>query len=245
MFKTYGLQLQLGVDLVIPELQIILHQPTLQEIAMTMLEEEEFFFAIGILTMDKAHLDNELSEPLNNFDIFMSTMNSLKSEEKNSVLLVLDLLFSMYEVKIVNTVFLLRLDGKNFCTINAENFDLIQEYIKLIFCVEKKDPDEIIYNTKGELANKIRDKIMRGREKVRELHREKNKEQSSNTIRRYVSILQIGAHINYNEIARYTLYQLYDAIERFNLYTNYDIDLRVRLAGGSPKEEVDEWTKQI
>lgn len=245
MIKDYGLQLELGVDLIVPEFQLMIHQPTLQELAMTMLSEEEIFFAVGILTMDKTQLDNDLSEPLNNFDIFMSTMNSLKSEEKNRILLVLDLLFSRYEVKFINTAFVLRLEGKNFCMINSDNFELIQEYIKLIFCIDKKDPDEIIYNTKGELANKIRDKIMRGREKVRELHREQSKEQSSNTIRRYISILQIGAHINYTEIAQYTLYQLYDAIERFNLYTNYDIDLRIRLAGGSPKEQADEWTKQI
>ena len=41
------------------------------------------------------------------------------------------------------------------------------------------------------------------------------------------------------------MYQLFDLVERYTLYTGWDIDLRVRLAGGDPKQEADNWMKNI
>ena len=42
-----------------------------------------------------------------------------------------------------------------------------------------------------------------------------------------------------------TVYQLYDLVERYTLYVNWDLDVRTRLAGGDPKDKVDNWMKQI
>ena len=41
------------------------------------------------------------------------------------------------------------------------------------------------------------------------------------------------------------MYQLYDLIERYSLYTNWDIDLRIRLAGGKPDSQAEDWMKNI
>jgi hypothetical protein len=42
-----------------------------------------------------------------------------------------------------------------------------------------------------------------------------------------------------------TIYQLYDLIERYGLYVSWDLDVRCRLAGGSPNSEPDNWMKAI
>jgi hypothetical protein len=36
------------------------------------------------------------------------------------------------------------------------------------------------------------------------------------------------------DIMNLTLYQLYDLVERYKLYMSWDLDIKSRLAGGSP-----------
>jgi hypothetical protein len=38
---------------------------------------------------------------------------------------------------------------------------------------------------------------------------------------------------------------MYDLIERFGLHTSWDIDIKVRLAGGSPNGTPDDWMKNL
>jgi hypothetical protein len=42
-----------------------------------------------------------------------------------------------------------------------------------------------------------------------------------------------------------TIFQLYDLIERYSLYMNWDLDIRSKLAGGSPDSKVDNWMKAL
>jgi hypothetical protein len=47
------------------------------------------------------------------------------------------------------------------------------------------------------------------------------------------------------ELSNLTMFQLYDLIERYMLWTNWDLDIRQRLAGGSPDSTPDNWMKNI
>nr|DAZ72865.1 MAG TPA: hypothetical protein [Caudoviricetes sp.] len=41
------------------------------------------------------------------------------------------------------------------------------------------------------------------------------------------------------------MYQLYDLVERYTLYLNWDLDIRQRLAGGTPDKPAENWMKNI
>ena len=41
------------------------------------------------------------------------------------------------------------------------------------------------------------------------------------------------------DLSNLTVYQFYDLIDRYTLYINWDLDLRQRLAGGTPDSKPD------
>ena len=101
--------------------------------------------------------------------------------------------------------------------------------------------DNIVYNRGNAEAKRIADKLMRGRRKAAEL---KGQDNTSASVR-YLSILTIGIPMSMDNLLSLTLYQLFDLIERYTLFIDWDIDLRVRLAGGTPKSEAENWMKNI
>ena len=83
---------------------------------------------------------------------------------------------------------------------------------------------------------------MRGRQRVAA---QKGESQGS-VFSQYISTLTIGlSSMSLEDCMNLTVYQLYDLIERYQLYINWDIDLRSRLAGGSPDDKPDNWMKNI
>lgn len=248
MSKTYRLALINGVDIIIPELQLVIHQPSCKELSMTMLEEDEIFFAIGILTINKDRIKVESSD-LDNSQIFSTTFKGLKSEKRNQVLLILDLLFPESAINFSPSTGALCITqhGQDIF-LEGENFDIFQDAIKHVFCVGNKlhSDNDLEYNTKGEMANKIKEKLLKGRKEVEKRKAMFGESRTKQLILdRYISILSVALHLSINEVREYTLYQLYDSINRFNLFNISDLDTRVRLAGGDPKDEVEEWTKDI
>ena len=74
----------------------------------------------------------------------------------------------------------------------------------------------------------------------------KTKENSGSALARYISILTIGLNsMTLEDCLNLTMFQLFDLIERYNLYVSWDTDLRIRLAGGDPKKETENWMKNI
>jgi hypothetical protein len=70
--------------------------------------------------------------------------------------------------------------------------------------------------------------------------------ENTNIFSKYISILTIGVpSMSYQNCVNLTVYQMYDLIERFGLYTSWDIDIKVRLAGGSPNGTPDDWMKNL
>ena len=86
------LSLMTGIDIPIPELQAVIHQPTIEEISM--IGEQEFFLGAQVLNLNKTMYvqDEMLLSETTNFQIFMTIMQSNEAAySKECVIKVLSL----------------------------------------------------------------------------------------------------------------------------------------------------------
>ena len=234
--------LMCGIDFPIPECSLIVHQPTIKEIAFV----GERDFLIGAQTLglnksmfvqDKTHLDE-----ITNFQIFMTIMrNPETKQQKECVLKVLQLLFATYNITLTPNSLLFLKDDKSIIVDN-DNFEFLREACRSIFCMKDGPMDQQAFNPANKKAQEIAKKLMRGREIVAAQKGNSN----SSIFTQYVSILTVGLNsMSLKELTELTMFQLYDLIERYGLYTNWDLDIKQRLAGGKPEKAPDNWMKNI
>ena len=235
------LALMAGTDIPVPECQLVIHQPTISEISF--IGEEDFFVGVQTLCLNKTMFiqDESVLDKVNNFQIFMTVMNDkATADKKAAVKKVLSLLLPKSTVLItpksitVNT-------SEESSMIDEENFEYLQEALKLIFCAKTGPMNQQAFNPANAKAKEIADKLMRGRQRVAQQKGELN----VSVFSQYLSILTIGLHIPITELLKTTMFQLYDLMERYTLYINWDIDIRSRLAGGKPENQPDNWMKNI
>lgn len=233
-----------GVDIPIPELQIAMHQPTIKEISM-LGSEQSFFSGIQVLCIDKRLLlqDKSLLENTSNFQIFMAIMNDKQTiNKKEQVLQTFTLLFPKANVLFTPRSIVLKQD-ELISTIDEGNFEILQQLLNDAFCLQGSGQEK--FNPQGDKATEIAQKLMRARERVA-----KQKQQSEGSggsiFSQYISTLVIGTNtINLKDALDLTMYQLYDLVERYTLYLNWDLDIRQRLAGGTPDKPAENWMKNI
>ena len=238
----YRLALMCGNDIPIPQCQVIVHQPRIKEIGM--IGEQDFFIGAQCLTINSSMFvqDKGLLPDINNFQIFMTIMNEKESRDKrDSTLQVLQILFPRY--KPMMTPRSLMLMGENQqILIDENNFEHLQNVLKLIFCTQTGSMDQQAFNPANEEARKIAEKLMRGRARIAE----ENGSSNSSIFSQYLSVLTVGLNsMSIQDMTDLTIYQLYDLIERYNLYLAWDIDVRSRLAGGKPDKHPDNWMKNL
>ena len=235
------LALMAGTDIPVLECQIIVHQPTISEIAF--IGEEDFFIGIQTLCLSKTMFiqDESVLDEVNNFQIFMTVMNDKSTiEKKKAAIKVLKLILPKYSVMITPKSILVNEEGSSHM-IDEDNFDFLQEAIKMIFCARTGPMNQQAFNPANAKAKEIADKLMKGRQKVAQQKGELN----ASVFSQYLSILSIGLHMSLTDLLQTTMYQLYDLMERYTLYINWDIDIRSRLAGGKPENQPDNWMKNI
>ena len=236
------LGLMCGIDLPVPECQLVVHQPQIQEIAL--IGEANFFSGAQLLCLNKTMFiqDKNLLATTTNFQIFMMIMSEKSArEKKDAVKEICTLLFPEYKILFTPNSFLLQREGQENIIIDETNFEALQKVLRLIFCTTEGPMDQQTFNPANDKAKQIADKIMAGRKKVAELKGSTN----ISVFSQYLSMLTIGLHISTLELMKLTMFQLYDLVERFMLWVNWDIDLRSRLAGGKPDEHPDNWMKNI
>ena len=235
------LALMAGTDIPVPECQLVIHQPTISEISF--IGEEDFFVGVQTVCLNKTMFiqDESVLDKVNNFQIFMTVMNDKTTADKKvAVKKVLSLLLPKSTVLItpksitVNT-------SEESSMIDEENFEYLQEALKLIFCAKTGPMNQQAFNPANAKAKEIADKLMRGRQRVAQQKGELN----VSVFSQYLSILTIGLHIPITELLKTTMFQLYDLMERYTLYINWDIDIRSRLAGGKPENQPENWMKNI
>ena len=236
------LALMCGTDIPVPELQTTIHQPTIKEISY--IGEQEFFIGLQTLSINKNMLakGNSVLESTTNFQIFMTIMKEQETKDKkDAVINLFQLVFPGCQVIFTPMSILLNKEGQQ-TLVDENNFDILQEMIKQIFCVNSGPMDQATFNPADEKAREIAEKLMRGRQRVAEQKGETN----SSAFGRYLSILTIGLNaMPLSEAMNLTMYQMYDLVVRYTLYLNWDLDIRTRLAGGKPDSKPDDWMKNI
>ena len=236
------LALMCGSDIPVPQLQAIIHQPSIKEIAL--IGEADFFIAVQCLNVNKDFLrqDKTLLHNTNNFQIFMTIMLEKETKDKKiATQRLLQLLFPNYNV--LFTPRSISLQGKeSSAVIDENNFEYLQMIIKEIFCVSNKNNQQNGFNPANDKAREIAEKLMRGRQRVAEINGSAN----ASIFSQYLSILTVGlSSMSLQELMELTVFQLYDLIERYQLYISWDIDIKSRLAGAKPDERPDNWMKNI
>ncbi len=236
------LGLMCGIDLPIPELQATIHQPKIKEIAFV--GEKDFFLGVQCLCIDKNIIANQGESLLvntNNFQIFMTMMKEKEmAEKKDSVINVFSLIFPKYKTLFTPRSIILQSDTQ--IIIDDSNFEILQEYLKEIFCFKSSMSQELGFNPANDTAKKIADKLMRGRQRVAELNGSAN----VSIFSQYLSMLTVGLDsMSLQDLMDLTMFQLFDLVERYQLYINWDIDIRSRLAGGKPDGKPENWMKNI
>lgn len=231
------LSLMTGIDIPIPECQLILHQPSITEIGL--IGENTFFTGAQCLCINKSMYEDEFPNATN-FTIFtMLIQDERAKEKKQDVQQVLMLLFPSYQIFFTPRSIVFNQNEENFI-IDEGNFESLQEVLKQVFCLGASGQES--FNPSNAAAKVIADKLMRARQRVAA---EKGTQQGS-IFTQYLSILAVGLNsISLKDLTDLTVFQLYDLVERYMLYVNWDLDVRTRLAGGTSDSKPDNWMKVI
>ena len=236
------LALMCGIDIPIPDCQLVIHQPKIKDIAY--LGEKEFFTGVQSICINKHMIvqDKALLENSNNFQIYMKIMSEKETADKKmAVQQIMPLFFPNHKLMITPKSFVLKED-KNMIMIDENNFEYLQEAISTICCLRSGPEGQDSFNPADARAAEIAKKLMKGRQKVAE----QKGETDSSIFSQYLSTLTIGLNsMSLQDLMNLTIYQLYDLIERYGLYTSWDIDVRSRLAGAKPESKPDNWMKNI
>ena len=237
----YRLALLTGIDIPVPECQLTIHPPSIKEIAL--IGDKDFFIGVQCLCLyksmfveDKTDLSN-----VNNFQIFMMIMREKEAKDKKEATQkVLMLLFPEYKILFTPNSLLLQKESETVI-IDANNFELLQEVLRQVFCMKNAPMDQTAFNPQGKKAREIAQKLQKGRDRIAA---ERN-DQNSSIFTQYISTLSVGLRLPLQSMIELTMFQLYDLLERYMLWVNWDLDVRTRLAGGKPDDKPDNWMKNI
>lgn len=236
------LALMCGSDIPIPECQLTVHQPTLNEIAL--IGENDFFMGIQTLCINKNMInqDETLLANTSNFQIFMTIMQEKETlDKKQAVQQLFPLLFPKQQLLLTPRSVILK-DSNGSSTIDENNFDAFQRVISQIFCINSGPMNTQAFNPGDKKAKEIADKLTRARQRVAA----QKGDGEGSVFSQYISTLTVGLNsMSIVDCKNLTMYQLFDLIERYMLYTNWDLDVKSRLAGGKPETQVDNWMKNI
>lgn len=242
-----------GVDIPIPELQLVIHQPTIKELSY--LESEiAYFLTLQLISFDRRILqvseeeDKIRLQNMSDFDIFMTLLTDPKADKsaqrQKTLLDILTIMFPGYTPQLLpRSIYLNNPKTKHNVTIDENNFTAFKNTITAVGGLNSNRAGENgNFNPKGDKAAKIAAKLMKGRQRVAA---QKN-EQSHGILARYISVLTVGLHsMSLEDCLNLTVCQLYNLIERYGLYIGWDLDIRSRLAGASPDDKPDDWMKDI
>lgn len=232
-----------GIDIPIPECQLILRQPTIHDIAF--LGDIHFFTGAQTLCLHKSMFveDKAVLDDINNFQIFMTVIGEKEmADKKADVKNLLNLLFPNYTILFTPRSIVFTDAEKQSHTVDESNFEALQQVVREVFCLNTGPMDQTAFNPADAKAREIAQKLMRGRQRVAAQSGGAN----TSVFSQYLSILTVGLHsMSLHDLLNCTMYQLYDLMERYSLYMNWDIDVRTRLAGGKPDSQPDNWMKNI
>lgn len=237
------LALMTGIDVPIPEIQVVIHQPTCKEIALA--GRESYLLGAQCLCIDKVVFSQgkSLLGDTTNFQIFMAIISDEQMKERQKdVLNALQLFFPSYSPKVLpRSLGLFDKESKEMKIIDDSNFDILQAYIKDIICLSEDKDD---FNPKDKKAKEIAEKLKRGRQRIAAQKAAENG--NGDMFTQYLSVITVAlSSMSLKDAMELTMFQLYDLVERYSMYNAWDIDMRARMAGAKIDKEPDNWMKNI
>ena len=235
------LALMTGVNIPIEKCQLIIHQPSVEEISY--LGEEDFFIGVQTLCISKNMVieDKNVLNQVSNFQVFMTVMNDKSTIDKRQKVESVLQLMGLGKAAFTPRSLILTDYNNNSHVIDESNFDALQDAIKLITCAKDGPMDQQAFNPADDRAREIAEKLMRGRARVAA----QKGSSAGSAFSRYLSVLSIVLNTTPLSLQKMTMFQLYDLMERYALWVNWDLDIRTRLAGGKPDSHPDDWMKNI
>lgn len=228
-----------GVDIPFLPAQVVIHQPTMREIAF--INEENFWLGSSLLGTLISEVKNHLSQA-SNFDILMSiVLDNGAGPDREKVELVLALLFPRYQISLTKTAIILTDEAGKPHSLDNTNFSDFQKIVDQVLCTKKGEKE---YNPSGDISEKLADKFKKRKQKLNE---NKGSQEKINVFSRYISILAVGQKISRLVYLDYTPWMLFDEYNRFCLKEQYENELQVLLAGGKlkDKESPENWKKDM
>lgn len=234
-----------GVDIPFPQAKLIIHQPTIKEIAY--IGEDVFFSSYDLLNFSKEKLelkgDFDL-EKANDFDILMMIIKEkVDDERRQQIKSTLLLLFPQCQINFLPTSIMLSKDKERFL-IDRDNFHIFKDIINQIFCMKNFLGSGSKYNPGGPQARALVQKFKKRQKKLAEL-RNKGKQKKIQILSRYISILSVGEKRDMNSFLNYTVFQLMDEFTRFRLRQDFEMYVKCKLAGAQDVKEVKNWMSEL
>lgn len=231
-----------GKEIPFPEGNINITQPTLRGISV--IGESNFFMGCQLLNFSRYNIlgsiESEELDKVDDFDILLSILMNTPGSQSICVTLVLSLLFPTFQIHY-------ELDGIHLdspdcnSVINKNNYPSFKKIFIKMFCLGGENSSD--FNPKNKAAQKIAEKLRKGREKANKSKGVNNEELS--VFNRYISVLVVGLKLNLYEIFEWTPYQMYDIVKRFLNKENYDVFVKSKMAGAKDIEDVDNWMNEL
>ena len=255
---VHKLLLDTKADVPFPAAQLTIYQPSIREIAL--LDEHNFFMAIGSLTKDYksmlANQDNFDLDNLTNFDILMSIIREKTDNSKLifiNILQFFELIFPNCNIGVTPNAFILQdkdvKEGEPPQThmIDKNNFDEFSQIIYEIFGLAGLQGETTQdYNPAGDRARALVEKFKKKRELLAKLKQERGEDTAIASIfGRYLNILAVGERKDKNELANYSVYQLIEEFKRFELKEAFDYTLQAKMAGATKIKDAKDWMQDI
>ena len=238
------------IKLDVPFENVKIHNPSVKELFELFETEGTMIEVLQLMTMSLRDILKLNNHPeITEFQLFQTLALSEKDVgnigkyTRYKMIQFLLLLFPGYNLEVFNDHFILKKDD-SVVLISNSNFDRLKEILGDMFNLKKLlSAEDKSFNPQGERAKKIAQMIEEGRKKVSELKGEAN---NANIFETYLSILSVGFGIPPDTLSEHlTLYSLVKIYKRFAAKIAWDIDIKCRLAGGSPAEEPENWMAQM
>lgn len=241
-----------GNDIPFEEAQLVIHPPTIKEIAY--IGEESFWNGVEFLNFSKDLLSSEDKNNLSaktDFEVLLSVIQSQNAAikiQKTQMELVLALMFPEYRIFFTPSAISFRKEEeKNLLLIDNKNFEIFKKSIIAIFCLDEimNKNGSRVYNPSNSVAENLVNKFKERRKKLAKIKKDQGEETGLNILSNYVSILAIGAGHDINTLMNYTVFQLIDEFKRYQLKTEFDINIQAKMAGAKDLKEAENWMKTL
>lgn len=241
-----------GNDIPFEEAQLVIHPPSIKEIAY--IGEESFWNGVEFLNFSKNLLSTEDKNNLSaktDFELLMSVIqnqNTAIRMQKIQMELVLTLMFPEYHIFFTPTSISFRQEKEtNLLMIDKKNFDIFKEILVAMFCLNDitNKSKAYNYNPINSVAEQLVQKFKDRQKTLAQLKQQQGENTGLNILSNYVSILAIGAQIDINTLMNYTVFQLIDEFNRYQLKSEFDINIQAKMAGAKDLKEATNWMKTL